>query len=286
MQKIKKVIRYLFGVFIFIILYTSSSLSPALIFNYDKKENQQFKKIGHRGAAGLAPENTLTAISKGLEHRVDRIEVDVQQTKDGKVILMHDLSLDRTTNAEGMVKDYTYDQIAGFDAGNWFNPAFANEKIPTLEEAIQLINARAELIIEIKKGNDYYPNIEENIINILKENNSINWCIIHSFDTKVLERIHEIAPSIRLHKLFIGKLRHLPVVVSLNNGIETYNIDAYPYIDEYSINYNYANKALIKKLQSKGKKVNVWTANSQSIIDDMIALGVDGIITDFPDKLK
>lgn len=274
---------YILGIVVLLVLYVLSSFSPAVLFDYDKKDNQDYLRIGHRGAAGLAPENTLIAIEKGLEYKVDRIEIDVQQTKDGQVVLLHDLTVDRTTSGKGLVKDYTYAELAALDAGSWFDPAFKGEKVPTLEDAIRLINGRAELIIEIKEGNDYYPNIEENILEAIATTNSASWCIIHSFDTKVLESIHEKDPSIRLHKVFYGKLRHLPVLIG--EDTEWYRLKNYPYIDEYSFNYKLANKGLIRKLKSKGKKVNVWTPNSQRAIDDMIGLGVDGVITDFPDKL-
>lgn len=284
MRVIKKIVSTISLFIVLIVLYFATSLSPALIFDYERAPALKFKKTGHRGAAGLAPENTLRAVAKGLENKVDRIEIDVQQSKDEKVILMHDISLERTTDGKGLVKEFTYSQLLTLDAGSWFGAEFQKEKIPTLEDAIQLINGQSELIIEIKKGDDYYPNIEENILKIIEENNCSSWCIIHTFDTSVLERIHNLAPSIRLHKLFVGKFNLLPIMIG--DGIEIFDIADYPYIEEYSINYYFANKETIKHIKSNGKKVNVWTANNQEIIDDMISLGVDGIITDFPDRIN
>ncbi len=284
MQKLKKSKRYILSAVILIGLYFSTSLSPALIFNYDRNPNQKFVKVGHRGAAGLAPENTLSAIAEGLKSKADRIEIDVQQTKDGIVVVMHDETLDRTTNGNGLIKDCTYSQLSKLDAGSWFDKKYEKEKIPTLDETIKFINGRAELLIEIKKGDDYYPNIEKNVLKIIGENNCRSWCIIHSFYTKVLERVHKKDPLIRLHKLFAGKISLLPIL--FGKGIETFDFDEYPYIEEYSLYYCFANKGIIKTLKARGKKVNVWLVNDQQIIDDMIALGVDGIITDFPNKFN
>ena len=284
MNKVKNKLGYFLFAIILIVLYISTSLSPALIVNYNRNQNPKFVKIGHRGAGGLAPENTLSAIAKGLENKVDRIEIDVQQTADGKVILMHDMSVDRTTNGHGLVKNYTLADISKLDAGSWFDKKFANEKIPTLDETIKFINAKAELIIEIKRGDDYYPGIEENIFKIIKDNNSSKWCIIHSFYTDVLERIHKLDPSIRLHKLLICKLRLLPIII--DKSIEILDFNNYPYIEEYSINYHFANKGIIEMIHAKGKKVNVWVPNDQRMINNLISLGVDGIITDYPDKLN
>lgn len=284
MQKIKKSLLFLLLTVVLVALYISTSLSPALIFKYDRVPNQKFIKIGHRGAAGLAPENTLSAIAKGLENKVDRIEIDVQQTKDGKVVVMHDITVDRTTNGKGLVKEFNYSSLSSLDAGSWFDKKFKNEKVPTLDEAIIFINGQAELIIEIKRGDDFYPDIEENILKIIKENNSEKWCIIHSFYTDILERVHKIDPSIRLHKILVAKFSLLPIII--DKGVEIFNFKDYPYIEEYNLNYYFANKSIIQAIKAQRKKVNVWVVNDQQIIDNLISLGVDGIITDFPNKFN
>ncbi len=284
MQKFKNTFRYLLPAVILIALFTSCSLSPALFFNHHRSSDQKFTKIGHRGARGLAPENTLSAIAEGLKDKADRIEIDVHQTKDGKVVVMHDAKVDRTTNGHGLIKNYTYTDLSALDAGSWFDKKFANEKVPTLDETIKFIHGQADLIIEIKRGDDYYPNIIENILKIIKDNNAGSWCIIHSFYTDVLAKVHVLEPSIRLHKLFVCKIKFLPVLVG--KGFEIYNFNKYSYISEYSLNYHFANKGIIKRIKSKGKKVNVWVLNDQRIINNLISIGVDGIITDFPDRLK
>ena len=262
-----------------------SILSPIHFFDYESTMNKTHKiLVGHRGAAGLAPENTLIAIQKGLENKVDRIEIDVHQTQDGKIIVMHDETLDRTTNGTGSVKSKTAAEIMNLDAGSWFSKDFEGEKIPLLVDVIKTIDAKAELVIEVKYGHDFYPNIEQNIMDIIHQNQATDWCIIHSFDTKVLTKTHQIDPKIRLHKLFVFKFPFLPILQS--NKLEYFDFDAYPYIDEYSIFYRFANKGIIKRLKKMNKKVNVWTVNEVKDGKSLRALGVDGIITDFPNKVK
>jgi len=248
--------------------------------------NLNYTITGHRGAGALAPENTLTAIKEGLKYHPDRIEVDVHQTKDGKVVIMHDRTIDRTTNGKGKIKDYTYAELEKFDAGSWFSDKFKNERIPLLNDAVKLINGRAVFVIELKDGDEYYPNIVKNVVDIIKRNNATGWCIIHSFRTHILEQVHQIAPEITLHKLFIGKLSLLPVFVSAGFMPEYYSFEKHPYITEYSLNYLFANRRVIKIIHNRGKKVNVWTIDNKEKYLKLRNLGIDGFITNKPNEIK
>ena len=265
-----------------IILYLASTLSPVMFFG---KENTSKKVIvtGHRGAAGLAPENTLSAIRKGISLGVDRIEIDVQQTLDGVVIVMHDETVDRTTNGSGAVKQLTYEAIKQLDADEKFDPEFKGEKVPSLEEALQTVNGQCDLVIEIKKGNDYYPEIIEHTIALIKKYDATEWCIVHSFNLNALIEVHQQLPELRLHRLFVAKLRGLPLIY--NDSFDVLSVEKYPYIEEYSIMYLFANQNIIKQLHQHGKKVNVWTVDDKKHINRLINLGVDGIITDRPDLM-
>lgn len=228
------------------------------------------KIIGHRGAAGLAPENTLAAIQKAIDLKVDRIEIDVHQTADNEVIVLHDITIDRTTTGVGEVKKMTLAEIKQFSAGAKFGKEFEGEKIPTLAEVLKLINGKVPLIIEIKYGNSYYNNIEKNVLAIVNQHNAKNWCMVHSFKDEVLENIYHLDNTFPLHKLFIARF--------------FYNLKKYPYISEYSVNYHFVNKRLVKRVHQLGKKINVWTVNEPKLIAKMKRLGVDGIITNFPNQ--
>jgi glycerophosphoryl diester phosphodiesterase len=235
---------------------------------------------GHRGAAGLAPENTLASIQLALELGVDRIEIDVQQTKDNKIIVLHDRTLRRTTTGNGFVKKLTYDEILQFSAGFKFNKFYSNEKVPTLEQVIDLIDGKVELLIETKYSYMYYPNIERHLINIIKNKNAKDWCKIISFNDRALFRINKLDSSIKLGKLFVGKHAHLPL--SFDKGINIRPLKKYAFVDEVIVKHDYATRAIIDKVHDFGKELHVWTVNHEATIQKLIERGVDGIISDYP----
>ena len=279
----KKIIKIISSIIVLIVVYLCLSISPIFFQDFSSEEDN-FLIIAHRGASKFAPENTLASVNAALKLNPNRIEIDVQQTKDSVIVLMHDTTLGRTTNGKGLIKEKTFLELTKLDAGSWFSEEFSKERIPTLEAIIKLIDGKCELIIEIKKGGDYYPNIEKNILNIIKKHKAESWVIIHSFDSEILERMHQLNPNIALHKLLVGKLKFVPFIVS--NQFESLNIDSQPYIKAYSLNYAFANRDIIKLLKSKGKEINVWNVNDAHSANELISLGVDGIITDNPNLLK
>ncbi len=111
----------------------------------------EFMVLGHRGARGYAPENTVPSFEKGIECKANMIEFDVRLTKDGHIVIMHDAKVDRTTNSTGLVSQLTLKQIKNLDAGAWFSPKFKGTRVPTLEETIASIKGKAKFAIEIKK---------------------------------------------------------------------------------------------------------------------------------------
>ncbi|MBL1231898.1 MAG: glycerophosphodiester phosphodiesterase family protein [Vicingaceae bacterium] len=246
-------------------------------------ENKKIIITGHRGAAGLAPENTLASIQLAIELGVDRIEIDVQQTKDNKIIVLHDRTLRRTTTGHGFVKNLTYDEILQFSAGYKFNKFYINEKVPTLEQVIDLIDGKVELLIETKYSYMYYPNIERHIINIIKNKNAKDWCKVISFNDRALFRINKLDNSIRLGKLFVGKHAHLPL--SFDKGLNIRPLKKYAFVDEVIVKHDYATKAIIEKVHDFGKELHVWTVNNEATIQKLIERGVDGIISDYPNLL-
>jgi glycerophosphoryl diester phosphodiesterase len=238
---------------------------------------------GHRGAGGLAPENTLASIQLALDLGVDRIEIDVQQTKDNVIIVLHDRTLRRTTTGLGYVKTKTYDEILKFSAGYKFNRHYVKEKVPTLEQVIQLINGRVELLIETKFSFMYYPNIERHIINVIKNNNAKSWCKVISFNDRALFRIHKLDKEIKLGKLFVGRHANLPL--SWDKGVNLKPLERYHFVDEIIVKHSYATPAIIEKVHDFGKQLHVWTVNDPATIEKLIERGVDGIITDYPNLL-
>jgi glycerophosphoryl diester phosphodiesterase len=280
-----KILKTLGIIILLIFGYMLLSLSPLFMINNKTMSKNQHIIVGHRGAGGLAPENTLAAIKVGLDNKVDRIEIDVHQSKDGRIVVMHDETLDRTTNGKGLIKDKTWDEISKLDAGYKFSPDFKDVPVPLLEDVIKFIDGRADLIIEIKGGSEYYAGIEQNVVDIIRENNAMDWCLVHSFYTGILEKLHQIAPELVLHKLFVVKFPFLPILL-VDRGLEYYNFRKHTYISEYSLFYRFANRRIIWKLHKSGKRVNVWTVDDPKNANKLLKLGVDGIITNYPDKIK
>lgn len=238
---------------------------------------------GHRGAAGLAPENTLASIQLALDLGVDRIEIDVQQTKDNVIIVLHDRTLRRTTNGFGFVKLINYLELQKLSAGIKFNRVYIDEKIPTLAEVIDLIDGKAELVIETKYSYLYYPNIERHILNVIKSKNAFDWCKIISFNDRALFRIHKLNENVRTGKLFVGKHASLPL--SFDKGINLKPLRRYDFVDEIIVQHKYATKAIIDKVHEFGKELHVWTVNDVETIEKLVERGVDGIISDYPNLL-
>lgn len=229
--------------------------------------NKNITITSHRGYGGLYPENTLLGIQKAIELGVHRIEIDVHQTRDGIVILMHDDDINRTTNGSGKIKDLTFETLKKHSViiGN------KNEPIPSLEETLQLVNGNAILLIEVKKGSSDYPNIEANIIELIKKYKATKWCMIQSFKDDILIKFNSLTPQLELHKLLL-----LPYF---------YSFDKLEFVSEFSIYHRLVSKRLVRKIHKQQKKVNVWTVNDYDQMINVIDKGVDGIITDYPSLL-
>lgn len=279
----RKLWRYLIYIIILLITYVWILVSPA-ITGINSTSNHKVIVTGHRGAAGYAPENTLASVQKAIDLGVDRIEIDIHQTKDNVVVVIHDDDVDRTTNGKGKVSDLTFEELQLLDAGSFFDSAFKDERIPSLEEVIRLVDGQSDLIIEFKYGNEVYPGIEENVTQLIQMYNAQDWTIVHSFNTKVLENMHAKLPELRLHKLFIVQFRFSPFYY--DTGLSLFDPEDYPYIEEYSINEYFANSAILNKLHGMGKKVNVWTVNNPKRIEAYKSMGIDGIISNYPDLIQ
>lgn len=266
-------------------VYFLLALSPVLYSGIDTLEKDtDIVLTGHRGAGGLAPENTLAAIQKGIDNNVDRIEIDVQQTKDHVVISLHDITIDRTTDGIGLVKDMTYSEILKFSAGIKFSEKYKDEKIPTLDDVLKLVNGQAVLVIEIKDGNKYYPGIEKRVVDAIHRYNAKSWVIVHSFNDDALEKVRKIDETIELHKLIKVDFPFIPLIYDGKFRIN--NLEHYQYATEISTFYTFTTKRLVDEVHALNKKINVWTVNDSIKINRLINMGVDGIITDYPNYLK
>ncbi|WP_245237043.1 glycerophosphodiester phosphodiesterase family protein, partial [Paenibacillus ihuae] len=159
--------------------------------------------FAHRGASAVCPENTMAAFRKSLELGATGIETDVQMSSDGGLVLIHDESLNRTAGAEGYVKDRTLSQLLELNAGSWFGPEFKDERLPTLEELLDLLQKRDTVLnIELKNGIFMYPGMEEKVIAAVRDYGMSERVVLSSFNHYSLAYCKSLAPEIRTGILY------------------------------------------------------------------------------------
>lgn len=238
-----------------------------------KKPNQTpFNTIAHRGASGYCPENTLSAFDMAVEMKADYIELDLQLTKDGVIVVIHDLKVDRTTNGKGRVIDYTFEELCQLDAGSWFSPKFAGERILTFEEILTRYKHKIGLLIELKKPS-VNPGIEDSVVSLLTKHDwksyGENQIIIQSFEQDSMKKMSSLQPD-------------LPIGVLVNYPINKNEVAA---IAEYAAFLNpkwtLVNKKLLNNLSAHNLNTFIWTIRNKKELDQIRQYSVDGIATDY-----
>ncbi len=225
------------------------------------------QKIGHRGAWGYEPENTLRSFERAIVAcGVDMIELDVQLCKSGELIVIHDKKVDRTTNGTGYVADKTLQELKQLDAGK-------GEQIPTLREVFECVNRRVKIDIELKG-----PGTVEPVIALIEEYvQQRGWqyddFIVTAFDHYKLKELLDLAPHIPVGALLEG--------IPLDHGAFAHNMN----VPVIGASKNHIDQAYVDAIHASGMKVVVFTADDPDDIADMKALGVDGIISNYPDRL-
>lgn len=246
--------------------------------------------IGHRGASGYAPEHTIEAYDLALEQGADYIEIDLQMTKDGVLVAMHDKTLNRTARArEGEPKRYcrgpvskkTLEQLESCEVGSWFSPEYAGLEIPTLEEIFERYGTSVNYYIETKKP-EAAPGMEEELLRLMDEHGltqpaAENWqVLIQSFSAESLMKIHELEPSLPLIQLYWSGSSK-----TIQRDLETastYAVGIGPYKKD-------VDAELIAAAHELCLAVHPYTINTTEEMESLVALGVDGMFTNFPDRL-
>lgn len=254
--------KYFVSVAVVISIVVASVYAYFIINEYnDIKYDVQI--TAHRGSSFEAPENTLSAVRQAIENGADFAEIDVQLTKDGALILLHDTTLKRTTGSPFRPDEVTLKNIKTLDAGSWFSVQFEGEKIPTLEEVILLAKDKIKLNIEIK-GSAYSPAVCEAVAALIKANNLYKDCVVTSINYEDILAIETIDSKIRTGYIMFYAIGDLEKIVSDFYSVETVNVT----------------EAFVSKAHRLGRDVHVWTVNEQSEMEDMLEMGVDNIITD------
>ncbi|WP_333646612.1 glycerophosphodiester phosphodiesterase [Lacrimispora sp.] len=227
---------------------------------------KEIQITAHRGSSKAAPENTLAAMAKAVEELADFVEIDVQETKDGVVVLGHDTTLKRVSGVNRPISSYTFEELKELEAGSWFSGEFKGEPIPSLEQVMEYCKGRININIELKNlGNE--SQLPDKVVELIGKYQMKEQCVVTSSRFSYLVRIRELAPDIRTG-----------YIVSAAYG-NYYSSDT---IDLISLRSSFVTERLVEAAHEKGKAVHAWTVNSKSELERMKMLGVDNIITDYP----
>ncbi|WP_371101451.1 glycerophosphodiester phosphodiesterase [Streptomyces sp. PU_AKi4] len=248
--------------------------------------------IAHRGASAYAPENTLEAVDEAAALGVDWVENDVQRTRDGELVVLHDDSLRRTTDVEEVfpdrapwkVKDFTAAEIARLDAGSWFGSAYAGARVPTLEQFVHRVERhRQKLLLEIKNP-QLYPGIERQIVKVLGNEGWLdrphvrNRLVVQSFSADSVRTVHDLRPAVKTGFLGTPSVSDLPAYAAFTDQIN-------PSHGSLSAGY-VAAVHTFEGARGKPLEVCTWTVNDAAAARRVAGFGVDGIITNTPDVVR
>ncbi len=229
--------------------------------------------IGHRGASGEAPENTLAAFRLALQQGADLIETDVHLTADGVPVVIHDHSVDRTTNGHGLVGELTLAQIKALDAGSWFGPQFAGERVLTLDELLEWAAGKTPVSLEIKNGPIHYPGIEDRVVEALRRHDMVQSAVVISFDHGAILRAKQRCPELLGGVLFACT----PVAAS--------ELAFQAQADCILPHWSNLTRSMVEEAHSHDLAVSPWVVDEKREMEWVLALGVDAIASNYPGRV-
>ena len=228
--------------------------------------------IAHRGASGHAPENTLAAFKRAIALGASFIETDLQLSRDSRFVAIHDDTVNRTTNGQGKVHDLSLADLRRLDAGSWFGSEFAGERIPTLEEILEFSKKHDVVFyLELKPSGSWGG--EHALIGALRESGEIARTVVISFDAGILGALRRIEPTLMTGLLFDGQIDK-PLERAVEIGAR-----------QLAVRSDLVTPALLTEARKKDLQVVCWTVNQPAHMRLLIEAGVDGIMSDYPDRL-
>ena len=259
---------------IYSVVITAAVIADALYlimtFNNNPFENvaifHETKVMAHRGASTDTPENTMAAFQKAIDDMADYIELDVQLTSDGEVIVMHDSNAYRTTGVDDNIANMTYKEVRRLDAGSWYSQEYKGEKVPSLREVLELTQGKIKLNIELKPV-DNGEELARKTVALIEKYNMEDDCVITSFSSAALAAVKSSNANIKVGYILSA---------AYGDYYEMKNIDF------FSVNAAFLSKRTIDAIHNSGKQVYAWTVNNKDSIKNLTNKGVDGIITDNP----
>jgi len=228
--------------------------------------------IAHRGASGHAPENTLAAFKKALALGATFIETDLQLTRDARFVAIHDDTVDRTTNGQGKIHDQTLAVLRRLDAGSWFGSEYAGERIPTLDEILEFTKKNDVVFyLEMKPGGSWGG--EHALVGALRETGEAARAVVISFDASILATLRKIEPTLMTGVLYDGQIAD-PIQSAIEVGAR-----------QIVVRGDLVTPAMLERARKKDLQVVCWTINNPAHIRMLVAAGVDGIMSDYPDRI-
>ncbi len=231
--------------------------------------------VAHRGASGSAPENTAASFSLALERGADAVEFDIHQTADGRLVVMHDETLERTTDGTGLIVEKKFGELQTLDAGAWYGPGFAGERIPSLEEALSIITPRAYALVEIKHGGDIYPETEGRIAAVMAAHPE--WkgrAVFIAFDPGILQKLREIDSGLNTGLLTADPPEEY-LDVAEEFGIQSF----FPRWEKLK-------DESVKLLHGSGYTVHPWVMDREEDVKKVLAMKPDSISSNYPGMLR
>lgn len=250
----------------------AAAIVAAFIGSWSLKAAQfddQVEIMAHRGASSVAPENTMAAYRQAIADGADWIEIDVQETADGEVVVMHDSDFMKLASNPLKIWDATREDLVDIDIGSWFDPKFSNERVPTLREVLQLCKDKIGVNIELKYyGHD--QQLEQRVIDIVEQEGMVGQIMVMSLKPAGVNKTKALRPDWTcglLLSVYVGNLEKINA-------------------DFLAVNANFASRSFVNRAHQSGKKVFVWTVNDAALMSQVMNCKVDGILTDRPDLAK
>ncbi len=250
--------------------------------------------IAHRGFSGLAPENTLVALRRAIEVGADMVEIDVLLTHDGEVVLLHDDTLERTTNGEGVAAEVSLEEIRRLDAGSWFSPEFAGERVPLLAEALDLVRDRILINVEIKGSAvtaEAEGGIVDKVLRLVRERDMLDQVVISSFEPEALRQARQLDRAATGRAATGRAATGITVKTAslyddkLHRGMGPLEVMAAVDSNGFNLSARRLSPEILDACHGAGRPVAVYTVNEEADMQRLMAAGVDAIFTDRPDRL-
>jgi glycerophosphoryl diester phosphodiesterase len=229
--------------------------------------------IAHRGASGQAPENTLAAFERAVQLGAPFIETDLHLTRDARFVAIHDATVERTTNGRGAVHDLTLAELRELDAGKWFDREFMDEKIPTLDEILEFAR-KNDVVFYLELKSNAAFGMHHALVGALRHAESAARTVVISFDAATLSAVNKLDPS-----LMLGLLVETPNPNAISTAL---NVGARQICPAHDV----VTPGFVSQAHDRGLHVTTWTINNTEEMRAMISAGVEGIMTDFPDRLR